>query len=382
MKFRTERDVFADAVAWAARSLSPRPAVPVLSGLLLEVDSNGLAISGFDYEVSARVLIDVDSAAAGRVLVPGRLLADITRSLPAQPVEVESEGSRVVVSCGASRFTLPTMPVEDYPTLPDMPEAAGSLGSDAFAAAVTSVAIAAGRDDSLPVLTGVRIEIEDDRLTLAATDRYRLAIRELSWQPGRSGISTVALVPARTLAETARALTTGAEVTIALAAGAASGGDGMIGFSGGGQVGDRRTTTRLLDGEFPKYRSLLPTEFSGSATVDTAPLVEAVKRVALVAERATPVRVSFAGGEAILEAGSGEAAAAREALPVDFDGDELTIAFNPQFLLDGLGALDSDTATLSFTTATKPAVLTGKAGGSASTIDDYRYLLMPVRLSG
>jgi DNA polymerase-3 subunit beta len=171
-------------------------------------------------------------------------------------------------------------------------------------------------------------------------------------------------------------------VTIALSAVTGSGGDGMIGFSGGGQVGERRTTTRLLDGEFPKYRSLLPTEFSGSATVDTVPLVEAVKRVALVAERATPVRLSFAAGEAVLEAGSGEAAAAREALPVDFDGEALTIAFNPQFLLDGLGSLDSDTARLSFTTATKPAVLTGKTSNSASAGDDYRYLLMPVRLSG
>jgi DNA polymerase-3 subunit beta len=380
MKFRTERDVFADAVAWAARSLSPRPAVPVLAGLLLDVGEAGLSVSGFDYEVSARVQVAVDSAEGGRALVPGRLLADITRALPAQPVDVESDGSRVVVSCGTTKFTLPTMPVEDYPTLPDMPEVAGSLGSDAFAAAVTSVAIAAGRDDSLPVLTGVRIEIEEDRLTLAATDRYRLAIRELTWQPGRSGISTVALVPARTLAETARSLTTGAEVTVALSAGSGAG-DGMIGFSGGGQVGDRRTTTRLLDGEFPKYRSLLPTEFSGAATIDAAPFVEAVKRVALVAERATPVRLAFASGEVVLEAGSGEAAAAREALPVDFEGEALTIAFNPQFLLDGLGALDSDVARLSFTTSTKPAVLTGKSSDTA-TDDDYRYLLMPVRLSG
>jgi len=374
VRFRTERDTLADAVAWAARSLPARPTVPVLAGLLLESQGQQLSVSGFDYEVSAQVDVEVESAESGRVLVPGRLLADITRSLPAQPVEVATEGSRVTVSCGTTSFALPTMPVDEYPTLPELPEAAGTMGSDAFAAAVTSVAIAAGRDDALPVLTGVRIEIEGERLTLAATDRYRLALRELSWQPARTDINAVALVPARTLAETARSLTTGAEVTVAFAADTGSPGDGMFGIVGSG----RRTTTRLLEGEFPKYRSLLPTEFTGTATVDTAPLVEAVKRVALVAERTTPVRVSFGSGEAVLEAGGGDAAAAREAIDATFEGEGLTIAFNPQFVLDGLGVLDSDTAQLAFTGPTKPAVLTGKTTEAC----DYRYLLMPVRLSG
>jgi DNA polymerase-3 subunit beta len=270
------------------------------------------------------------------------------------------------------------MPVEDYPALPAMPDVAGTLGSDAFAAAVTSVAVAAGRDDTLPVLTGVRVEIEGDRLTLAATDRYRLALREIGWQPARSGISTIALVPARTLAETARALTTGAEVTIAFSADEGGAGEGMIGFASGG----RRTTTRLLEGEFPKYRSLIPDEFNGTARLDTGPLVDAVKRVALVAERNTPVRLSFGPGEVVLEAGGGDAAAARESLAAEFEGEALTIAFNPQFLLDGLGAIDSDLAQLAFTGPTRPAVLTGKAVSGDGATDDYRYLLMPVRLSG
>jgi DNA polymerase-3 subunit beta len=376
VRFRTERDTLADAVAWSARSLPARPTVPVLAGLLLEMSGSRLSISGFDYEVSAQVDLDVDASESGRVLVPGRLLADITRSLPAQPVEVATEGSRVTVTCGTSSFALPSMPVDEYPTLPDLPAEAGTLGSDAFAAAVTSVAVAAGRDDALPVLTGVRIEIEGDRLTLAATDRYRLALRELSWQPSRTDISAVALVPARTLADTARSLT-GAEVTIAFSAEGGAG-EGMFGIVGNASNGGRRTTTRLLEGEFPKYRSLLPTEFSGTATVDTAALIEAVKRVALVAERTTPVRASFRSGEAVLEAGGGDAAAAREAIDAAFDGEELTIAFNPQFLLDGLGALDSDTTQLAFTGPTKPAVLTGKT----TEAGDYRYLLMPVRLSG
>ncbi len=190
MKFRVERDVLADAVAWTARTLPVRPPVPVLAGLLLEVDPNGgqtLTLSSFDYEVSAAVSVEIAASEGGRTLVSGRLLAEITRSLPAQPVDIVTEGARMVVTCGTARFTLPTLPVDDYPTLPEMPAASGLVGSDAFATAVAQVAIAAGRDDTLPVLTGIRVEIEGSRLTLAATDRYRLAVRELTWQPGGDG---------------------------------------------------------------------------------------------------------------------------------------------------------------------------------------------------
>jgi DNA polymerase-3 subunit beta len=195
-------------------------------------------------------------------------------------------------------------------------------------------------------------------------------VRELKWTPAAGGLSAAALVPARTLADTAKSLTGGAEVTIALATGGT--GEGMVGFSGGG----RRTTTRLLDGEFPKYRSLIPAESAALALVQTAAFADSVKRVALVAPRNAPVRLSFGGGELLLEAGGGDDAHASESIEATYTGDEMTIAFNPTYLLDGLGALDSDVSRLAFTTPTKPAVLTGKDGG------DYRYLLMPVRLSG
>lgn len=395
MKFRVERDVFAEAVAWAARSLPPRPPVPVLAGLLLEAGSAGagLALSSFDYEVSANASIDATVVDAGKVLVSGRLLAEISRSLPAQPVEVALDGARVVLSCGSARFTLPTLPVDDYPTLPDMPAIAGSIGADVFAAAVGQVAIAAGRDDTLPVLTGVRIEIEGERVTLAATDRYRLAVRELQWQPERAGMSAIALVPARTLADTAKALTGGAQVSIALATADdnGAGGQGLIGFSGrgaAGQSGERRTTTRLLDGEYVKYRSLLPDDSLANAQIETASFVEAVKRVALVAPRNTPVRLTFTGDLVMLEAGTGEDAQASESLDARFESsdgstEEFSIAFNPSYLLDGLGAIDAETARLEFTTPTKPAILrASKASADTTAGDDYRYLLMPVRLSG
>ena len=377
MKIRIERDPLADAVAWAARILPQKSQLPVLAGLRLDAGSDGgLRLSGFDYEVSAEAELDVTVAEAGSVLVPGRLLADITRSLPDQPVDIATDGTRIQLSCGTARFTLPTLPLDEYPTLPDMPQVAGTLGSDAFAAAVSSVAVAAGKDDTLPVLTGVRIEIEGEDVTLAATDRYRLAVRTLRWQPVDPSLQATALVPARTLAEAAKSLTSGgsgAEITLSLAAGGT--GEGMFGLSGAA----RRTTTRLLDGEFPKYRSLLPDSAAATASVETNLLVEAVRRVSLVATRTSPVRLSFSADGVVLEAGGLDEAEAAESLPASFEGEPLTIAFNPTYLLDGLGAIDSDTAHLSFTAATKPAVLTGKPGGEAG---DYRYLLMPVRLAG
>ncbi|GAB3655076.1 DNA polymerase III subunit beta [Actinocorallia lasiicapitis] len=376
MKFRIERDALADAVAWTARTLPQRPPVPVLAGMHLEATEERLKLSAFDYEVSAQVSADIDCQEPGTALVSGRLLAEICRALPLKPVEVTTDGAKVMLQCGSAKFTLLTMPVEDYPSLPPMPPVAGSVVSDEFASAVAQVAIAAGRDDTIPMLTGVRVEIDGDTVTLASTDRYRLAVRELKWSPESLDATGTALVPAKTLADTAKSLTSGAEVKVSLATGEGGLGEGMIGFEGGG----RRTTSRLLDGDFVKYRSLFPAEYAGYAEVQTAAFVEALKRVALVAERNTPVRLSFRQGEVVLEAGTGDEAQAVEALEATLEGDDIDIAFNPGYVLDGLAQIGSDTARLSFTTPTKPAVLTGKPledGGSPN----YRYLIMPVRLS-
>ncbi|WP_184080724.1 DNA polymerase III subunit beta [Nocardiopsis mwathae] len=378
MKFRVERDVLADAVAWTARSLPVRPSVPVLAGMLLDASEGGsgqrLKLSSFDYEVSAQVSVEVDIEEPGTVLVSGRLLAEITRNLPPQTVEISTDGAKVVVACGSAKFTLLTLPVEDYPTLPEMPGLTGAVGSDAFAAAVSQVAVAAGRDDTLPMLTGIRVEIEGETITLASTDRYRLAVRELTWKPENPELSAVALVPAKTLHDTAKSLTSGAEVSIALSG--ADTGEGMIGFEGGG----RRTTTRLLDGEFPKYRALLPDSFDTVAEVQKSEFLEAVKRVSLVAERNTPLRLDFTEGRLVLEAGTGDEAQAVEVLDAVLEGGDIQIAFNSAYLIDGLNAIDSDVARLQFTTSTKPAIITGKPADDAAA-SDYRYLIMPVRLS-
>lgn len=374
VKFRVERDALAESVAWAARTLPSRPSLPILAGLLLEADASGLVVSSFDYETSSRVEISADVSEAGRALVSGRLLADISRALPAQPVQVIIDGTRVSLTCGKSAFTLPTFPVEDYPSLPAMPSSSGTIPGSLFAAAVAQVAVAAGRDDTLPTLTGIRVEVDGSTVTLAATDRYRLAMREFPWSPASPSISVNALVPARTLAETAKSLAGADLVHMSLAEGT----EGLMGFEGDG----RRTTTRLLDGEFPKYRSLLPSETLSAAMVSTAALVESVKRVALVAERNTPVRLTFTDGEVVLRAGSGEDAQASEAVECSMQGDSIEIAFNPQYLLDGLGALDAPFTKLSFTQATRPAVLSGASAVDAESSNDYRYLLMPVRLAG
>ncbi|WP_019856131.1 DNA polymerase III subunit beta [Actinopolyspora mortivallis] len=372
MKIRLERDGLADAVSWVARSLPSRPPVPVLGGMLLDAETEGrLTISGFDYEVSAQVGVEAEVESTGRTLVSGRLLADITKALPQRPVEITVDGSRVSISCGSSRFSLPTMPVEDYPQLPQMPELAGSVPGDAFSSAVSQVAVAAGKDETLPMLTGVRVEINDDQLTLVATDRFRLAMRELSWQPAGSVEDTAVLVPARTLSESAKTLGgAGSTVELSLASS-----DGLLGLSGA----TRRSTTRLLDAEFPPYRKLLPDEHAASAVVDVAALTDAIKRVSLVAERGTQVRLEFSESALRLTAGGDDEGSAEEELPVEFDGEPLTIAFNPNYLQDGLTALKADRARMLFTTSSRPAVFK-PVDDEGETVPGYLYLLMPVRM--
>ncbi|HEX7659448.1 MAG TPA: DNA polymerase III subunit beta [Pseudonocardiaceae bacterium] len=380
MKIRVERDGLADAVAWVARSLPSRPPVPVLGGVLIDASdsSDTFNVAGFDYEVSATVDVPATIVDGGRALVSGRLLADITKALPAAPVELAVDGSRVAISCGSARFSLPTMPVEDYPELPAMPQRAGQVAGEVFGEAVSQVAVAAGRDDTLPMLTGVRLEIGERTLTLVATDRFRLAMREFEWQPNTDGADhsitdTAILVPARTLAEVAKTLgTAGRSVEISLASG-----DGLLGLAGSG----RRATTRLLDAEFPKYRQLLPSEPASTAVIEVAPFVEAVKRVALVAERGTQVRLEFTAELLTLSAGGDDEGSAVEELPVEFTGEPVTIAFNPGYLLDGLGALHTERAHLAFTTANRPALIK-PVGEDGQVTGGYLYLLMPVRLPG
>ena len=232
MKIRLDRDVLAEAVQWAARSLPTRPSVPILAGLLVKAAADQVVMSSFDYETSAQITVKAEVADDGVALVSGRLLADIARSLPNKPVDITADETKMEIVCGTARFTLQTLPVADYPALPEMPEATGAIPSEDFARAVGQVVVAAGRDELLPVFTGVRMEIEGETLSLLATDRYRMALKELDWAPRSSRGEGAALVPARVLAETAKSMTAGEQVTLSLSSAAA--GDGLIGFEGTG----------------------------------------------------------------------------------------------------------------------------------------------------
>lgn len=383
MKIRLERDVLAEAVAWAARSLPTRPSVPILAGLLVKASGNQVVMSSFDYETSAQITVPAQVSDEGVALVSGRLLADIARSLPNKTVEITSDETRMELVCGTARFTLQTLPVVDYPALPEMPEATGIIPSEEFARAVSQVVAAAGRDELLPVFTGVRLEIENATLSLLATDRYRMALKELDWNP-RSSAEGAALVPARVLAETAKSMTSGESVTVSLSA--TGSGDGLIGFEGTGTAGVRQITTRLLDGEFPKVRHLMNVQPAVTVRANTTDLMSSVKRVALVAERNTSLRMLIAEGSITLEAATGDQAQAVEALEaevVDVSGGGLAMTaagFNPHYLSDALSALDSAYVEFSFTAPGKPCLLMGLNELDGEPIADYRHVIMLMRL--
>ncbi len=405
MKFTVERDALADAVAWVARALPTRPVVPVLTGLMLSADADDqpsqpgagfLTLSCFDYEVSARVKVRAEVGQPGTFLVPGRLLVEIVRSLPQHPVEFGDDPDGVSVTCGDAAFMLTPLPLADYPELPELPELAGTADGGALAAAIGQVTPAASRDDTLPMLTAVNVELDGKTMTLAATDRYRLAVRDLDWSPapGAGDQGKIALlVPARTLSDAARMMSHGTEVRVVLR----HGGDGpgaaprdgggvaaeaMIGF----ETGERRLTTRLLAGEFVRYRSRFPEEFGCTADLPADAFAEAVHRVALVAERGTPVQLTFGPGRVTIAGATQGQAKAKESVPADFSGDEPSIAFSPQYLLDGVvaatvaqpgeAAPEAARVRLRFTSATKPAVITpvSAVGG------EFRYLVVPQRL--
>ena len=343
MKFRVEREALGEAVAWVARALPARPVIPVLSGLLVEAASAGLTLSCFDYEVSARVVIPAEVAEPGTALVPGRLLAEITRSLPQRDVEISSVADMVSLRCGSAEFELVSLPVEEYPGLPEPPAAAGTVDGGVLAAAAAQVVPSASRDDTLPMLTGVCVDIDGTAMTLAATDRYRLAVRTVDWTPAVAGLRAAALVPARTLADVARTMDAGIPVTIAFTTAGEDAGPaaaephpagGMISFEGGG----RRLTARLIGADFIRYRSRFPAEFGCRAELQAEPFMAAVRRVSLVADRASPVRLTFGGGEVAIEAHTDGRARAAESVASSFTGAESVISFNPHYLLDGLAA--------------------------------------------
>jgi DNA polymerase III subunit beta len=366
-----ERAEFADAVSWATRTVGARVTLPALSGVLLEAADGKLICRATDLEVAAEIRIPVRIEQPGRVLLPGRLLSQLVARFPDAPVHLKGEPDRVEITCGRATFHVRGMPVDDFPALPEPAEDAvqGVVKADAFARLVAQVARAASSDEARPVLTGVQLESTGGSLTAAATDSYRLAVRSLTWDEAVEGR---ALVPARALQEAAKAGSeAGGAVTVALEA-------GQVSFL----FGDRRLTTRLIEGSFPNYRALLPDAHETSVVVERTALVEALQRVAVVAmgQANTPVTLTFGDGSVDLQAGSQEVGDAAEALPAEIDGDGLQIAFNPAFLLSGLEATGTERIRIELRDGLKPAVLRPQAEGD-DRVDDLTYLLMPMRVN-
>jgi DNA polymerase-3 subunit beta len=254
-----------------------------------------------------------------------------------------------------------------------MPETSGQIASDVFATAVNQVAVAAGRDDSLPTLTGIHVDINKETITFAATDRYRLAVREINWTPNNPEEATTALLRARTLADAAKTISSTKNISFAVAP--SSSNERLIGFT----TEQKSMTSRQLDGTFPPYRHLLPSESIATAVIEVAALMDSVRRVALVTDKTVPLRLKFGNNTLHLEAGAGDEAQATEEIQIAYTGEAIDIAFNPTFLTDGLNALSTTYVNIAFTGSNKPAVLSGKNKIDGEIDSTYRYLLMPMR---
>lgn len=372
MKLRAERSEFADAVSWATRTVGARVTLPALSGILLEAGDGKLTCRATDLEVAAEISIPVQVEQPGRVLLPGRLLSQLVARFPDAPVQLAGEDDRVEISCGRATFHVRGMQSDDFPTLAapadDAPQ--GVVRADAFARLAAQVARAASTDEGRPVLTGVHLSAADGALTAAATDSYRLAVRTIPWEQAVDG---VALVPARSLQEAAKAASeAGGTVTIAME-------DGQVSFL----YGDRRLTTKLIEGSFPNYQALLPESHETSVVVDRGALAEALQRVAIVAmgQANTPVTLTFGDDAVDLQATNQEMGDAAEAVPAEIDGEGLSIAFNPAFLLAGLEATGTERIRIELRDGLKPAVLKPQPEDEDDTVDDLTYLLMPMRVS-
>jgi len=376
VKFQVNRDVFSEAVSFAVKLLPQRTTQPILSGVLLQAADGVLVLSSFDYEVSSRTEIAAEVDESGTALVSGRLLADIASRLPTAPVQFSTEDGKIAVSCGSARFTLLSMPVEEYPTLPEVADRTGVLPAEDFAEAVSQVAVAASRDDVTPVITGVQLEVGDNTLSLVATDRYRVAVREIDWDSGASSADgTTALIPARTLSEIGKTFAHSGTVAVSIVRGDDR---ELIAFSA-----DKKTVTSLLiKGNFPPVKRLFPEVVENYAVVNTADLVEATRRVSLVLEREAALRFSFSIDGLTLEAAGSEQAQASETIEAHLHGDDTVVSLKPSFLLDGLGAVHSEFVRISFTKTENPnkpgpVLITSQSSKEQPGADNYKYLLQP-----
>lgn len=377
MRFHVNRDVFSEAVSFVVKLLPQRNPQPILAGVLIEASEEGLSLAAFDYEASARTVIEATIDEPGTILVHGRLLSDIASRLPNAPIEVAVDPEDgIVLTCGSARFTLASMPVQEYPAIPEVTGDSGVVPAEDFATAISQVAFAASRDDVTPVLTGVQLEVNGTGLSLVATDRYRVALREIAWDGGSGDDTAAALVPARTLQEVGKTFAHGGDISIAFSG---SGDREIIAFT----AGNKTVTSLLIKGNFPPVRRLFPEQTEHYAVVNTADLTEAVRRVSLVLDRSAPLRFTFAADAVTMDASGGEQARASESVDAHLSGgDEVTLGLNPQYLLESLGAVRSEFVRITFTSSDNanklsPVLVTSQTSVDKAGEDTFKYLLQP-----
>ncbi|SJN11688.1 DNA polymerase III beta subunit [Leucobacter sp. 7(1)] len=375
MRFTVNRDVFSEAVSFAVKLLPQRPTQPLLSGALIEADGEQLTVSSFDYEVSARTHVLAQVSQAGRALVSGRLLSEIAQRLPHADVEVSLIESRVEVRCGSASFSLPAMPVEEYPQVPRVDEVSGAVPADVFADAIAQVSLAASKDDVTPVITGVQFEINENSLTLTATDRYRVATRGIDWEHVGAQSALTALVPSKIVTEVGKTFSGDGQVQVSIIK---DGERELVAFTGASKT----VTSLLIKGNYPPVGRLFPESVDNYAVVNTAELVEAVGRVGLVLEREAALRFSFAEGTVTLEAAGTESAQAVETVDAHLVGDDMVVSLKPQFLLDGLRSTHSEFARIAFTRTDNPGkpgpvLITSQRSKDEVDEESFKYLLQP-----
>lgn len=375
MKFHVNRDVFSEAVSFVVKLLPQRNPQPILAGVLIEATPDGaLALSAFDYEASARTTIEATVDEPGTILVHGRLLSEIASRLPNAPIQMITEDDgNIALSCGSARFALASMPVEEYPAIPEVTGESGLVPADDFATAISQVAFAASRDDVTPVLTGVQLEVTGQHLSLVATDRYRVALRDIAWDGGQQ--EAHALVPARTLQEVGKTFSHGGNISIAFSG---SGDREIIAFT----AGNKTVTSLLIKGNFPPVRRLFPEQTEHYAVVNTGELTEAVRRVALVLDRSAPLRFTFTTSSVTMDASGGDQARASESVDAHLQGEDVTLGLNPQYLLESLAAVRSEFVRITFTSndnANKlsPVLITSQTSVDQAGSDSFKYLLQP-----
>jgi DNA polymerase-3 subunit beta len=376
VKFHVNRDVFSEAVSFVVKLLPQRNPQPILAGVLIEATGDGtLSLSAFDYEASARTTIEAQIDEPGTILVHGRLLNDIASRLPGAPIEIFTEDDgNVAVVCGPARFALASMPVEEYPAIPEVTGESGLVPGEDFATAISQVAFAASRDDVTPVLTGVQLAVANNSLTLVATDRYRVATRAIDWDGGQA--EAQALVPARTRNEVGKTFSHGGNISIAFSGEADR---EIIAFT----AGNKTVTSLLIKGNFPPVQRLFPEQTGHYSVVSTSELTEAIRRVALVLDRSAPLRFTFGPTEVTMDAAGGDQARATESVDATLTGgDEVTLGLNPQYLLEALSAVKSEFTRITFTSSDNanklsPILVTAQTSVEEAAHDSFKYLLQP-----